>query len=213
MGIKISRTGQVNLNPGSLFISNHRTLIDPAIAFSFVNNGYALSKAEIAHYPIIGKGAEISGVIYVQRDDTHSRKSARATIESFLKKNYSIMLFAEGTTSESRRTLPFKKGAIEAAAAANAPVVYFAMEYMNPKKDFWLHPNLLKQFLITYSKWRTHVHVHFFEPIQSEDPLFLMNKCHDDINAKLVEFQLTWKPKDIPSSLIFQPAETEVTPS
>ena len=149
-GIKLHKTGTVSLTEGSLYVSNHRSLIDPVIAFTFITNGYAVSKAEVASYPLVHTGAVLSGVIYVERTNAESRNHAKDTIEKYLLEKKSIIIFPEGTISTDVKTLPFKKGSFMAAAAAHNPVVAFAIEMGDPKTDFWYEENLLKQYFIMY---------------------------------------------------------------
>lgn len=197
LGIQLHVNGNIDLTPGTLYVGNHRSLIDPVIIYSFVKNGYAVSKAEVAKYPIIGLGAQLSGVIFVERSDSGSRKSAKELISKYLKEKLSIVLFPEGTVGVDRLMLPFKKGSFEAAAETNAHVVPFAMELQNPKRDFWIHDHLLIQFLITFSKPKTIINIHFFDPIASSDAMYLTERSQELIQDQLTLFQKSWAEKDL----------------
>ncbi|MBK6545850.1 MAG: 1-acyl-sn-glycerol-3-phosphate acyltransferase [Saprospiraceae bacterium] len=192
LGIRLHTTGKIDLLEGSLFVGNHRSLIDPVIAFNFITNGYAVSKAEVSSYPLVHTGAVLSGVIYVERSNSKSRNQTRETIEKYLRENKSILIFPEGTISTDLKTLAFKKGSFEAAAAAQKQIVSFAIEMGNPKTDFWYEESLLKQYFKTFSKWKTDVYVHFFEPIKGNSGEELTTICQNAINQKLTEFQKNW---------------------
>ena len=193
LGIRLHLTGIIDLSEGTLYVGNHRSLIDPIVAFCFIDNGYAVSKIEVSTYPLVHTGAKLSGVIYVQRNNSVSRSTTKDTIEKYLLENKSILIFPEGTTGTEIMTLPFKKGAFEAAAVSSSPVVAFAIEMGNPKKDFWYNEGLLSQFFLTYSKWRTDIYLHFFEPIRGNKGEQLCLQCQQMINNKLTEFQKNWK--------------------
>ncbi|MBK7225725.1 MAG: 1-acyl-sn-glycerol-3-phosphate acyltransferase [Saprospiraceae bacterium] len=199
LGLKIIKTGNSKLQEGTLYVGNHRSLVDPIVVFSEVQSAYAVSKAEIEAYPLIGAGAKMSGVIFVDRQNKDSRNSARSSIVEAMQKKFSIVLFPEGTISRTKKTLSFKKGAFEAAIETNTPIIPFAMEYHNPSKDFWLHDNILIQFLKTFSKWRTVISIHYFEPIiNTNDALATTLFCENIINEKISTFQQNhWTKQDL----------------
>ena len=192
-GIRLHVSGKLHLAEGTLYVGNHRSLIDPLVAFSFIDNGYVVSKAEVSGYPLIHTGAKLSGVIYVQRNNMQSRSNTKDSIEHYLKENKSILIFPEGTTGTDKNTQIFKKGSFEAAASTASLVVAFAIEMGNPKKDFWYQGGLLNQYFITYSKWRTDVYLHFFDPVKSDSGEELCIQCQQMINEKISEFQSNWK--------------------
>lgn len=193
LGIRLHSSGKIDLTEGTLYVGNHRSLIDPIVAFCFIDHGYAVSKIEVSTYPLVHTGAMLSGVIYVERSNSQSRSNTKEVIEQSLKENKSILIFPEGTTGTENGTLPFKKGSFEAAASTHRPVVAFAIEMGNPKRDFWYKNGLLSQYFITYSKWRTDVYLHFFEPILGNSGETLSLQCQQMINAKLSEFQKNWE--------------------
>ena len=181
LGLKIIKTGNSKLQEGTLYVGNHRSLVDPIVVFSEVQSDYAVSKAEI------------------DRQNKDSRNSARSSIVEAMQKKFSIVLFPEGTISRTKKTLSFKKGAFEAAIETNTPIIPFAMEYHNPSKDFWLHDNIIIQFLKTFSKWKTVISIHYFEPIiNSNDALATTLFCENIINGKISTFQQNhWTKQDL----------------
>ena len=204
LGIKINVSGQILLNPKTLFVCNHRSLMDAVILFSYIRNGYAISKAELKDYPILGSGATLSGIIYVDRSNKESRSSAKDAIIETLKNNYSVLLFPEGTISIERQLLPFKKGGFEAAIESSSQVTPIALEYMVPRSDFWFKDNILIQFLVMFSKVRTTVQLHFFDSLIGDDAVILCSEIQHVIQNKVYEFQQNWKDKDLPESLRFK---------
>ncbi len=201
LGVKIHRSGEIDLTEGSLYVGNHRSLVDPLVVFCYLNNGYAVSKAEVSSYPIVSTGAAMSGVIYVERHNSDSRKSTRQSIVELLLQKKSILLFPEGTVSIYRKSLPFRKGSFEAAAEAHRPVVAFALEMGDPDTDFWYGAGLFDLYFQGFSKWRTDVYLHFFEPVKGENGEQLCAEVEAKVNAKMKEFQQHWKrePKIVPA--------------
>lgn len=192
LGLRLHVSGTVDHTIGSLYVGNHRSLVDPLVAFCFIRQGYVVSKSEVSGYPLVHTGARLSGVIYVERNNSHSRSNTREAIEKSLKEKKSIIIFPEGTTGTESNTLPFRKGSFEAAAATNSPVIAFALEMGNPKRDFWYKEGLLSQYFITYSKWRTDFYLHFFEPVRGNSGEELCLRCQEMINEKISAFQKNW---------------------
>ncbi|MEP7196613.1 MAG: lysophospholipid acyltransferase family protein [Saprospiraceae bacterium] len=200
LGIRVKNENNPDLNPGTLYVSNHRSLVDPLILFAFIKNGYVISKAEVRDYPVIGTGADLSGVVYIDRSDKDSRNASKTTILKTLLNKLSVTIFPEGTVSISKELLPYRKGAFEAAVSSGSQVVAVALEYMNPKKDFWFSNHLLTQFLVTFSKPITTVKLYFFEAVTGNDAIELCNQIHDVTQTKIFEFQENWKKENIPES-------------
>lgn len=197
LGIRIESSGNLNQDDGILYVSNHRSLVDAVVVFSFIENGWAISKAEVERYPLISAGAKLSGVVFVDRESNLSRFETKQKIYELLMEKRSVIIYPEGTVSIGRSTLPFRKGSIEAAEKANSPVVPIAIEYMDPDSDFWWHPHIMHQYFKTFSKFQTRVKIHFFDPVS---PVDASNACAEIqwmINQKITEYQKQWNPRSL----------------
>lgn len=133
-----------------LYVSNHRSMLDPLIELSWLDT-YILSKAEVGDYPLLGRGAKETGVIFVDRDNTKSRKTALNTIENLLKSKHSVMVYPEGTTNSGDLTGEFRKGAIELAYDLDIPVIPIMIEYPD-NTYYWSHEKLMDYFLRIFRK-------------------------------------------------------------
>lgn len=196
LNAKINVTGVPEKEEGTLYVINHRTLIDPLIAFSLIPQGNIMSKAEVKNYPVIGTGADLAGVVYIERSNKDSRSAAKLAMTKALKNKTSIIIFPEGTISISKSILRYRKGAFESAIEDGVKIQAVAMEYMNPKRDFWIENNLISQFFKTFSQWRIKVYVHFFNSEKSTDAIELCHKVESMTQEKLNEFQQKWKNQD-----------------
>lgn len=192
LGVRIHRSGILIEKPGTLFVGNHRSLLDPLVVFSIIRDGFVVSKAEVESYPIVNTGAKLSGVVYVQRNNAESRKSTRQSISELLEQDQSVLVFPEGTTPTTTQTLPFKRGSFEAAAQLNKPVVAFALEMGNPERDLWHGNGLFDLYFQSISKWKTDVYIHFFEPVISTADDQLAHQVESKVNEQLRLFQNNW---------------------
>lgn len=120
-----------------LLLANHRSYLDPILMLRNVD-AFPVAKAELANWPLIGKGARWAGILYVQRNQGASRMSTlKAIADTVLVRQFSVILFPEGTTSNLPGMLPFKSGGIKTAIKYNLPVVPVALCFSD-KRDFWV---------------------------------------------------------------------------
>lgn len=135
MGISIEQVGKVPDFP-CILVSNHRSYLDPILLLREID-AYPVAKAELANWPMIGKGAKMAGILYLRRESAGSRTGILRQILEKIEAGFSVIIFPEGTTSAINGTLPFKKGAFKLAAQANIPVVPVALVFAD-KRDYWI---------------------------------------------------------------------------
>jgi 1-acyl-sn-glycerol-3-phosphate acyltransferase len=113
--IKVRVVGTPPRDRAVLFVSNHVSWADISIsAVAFV------AKREVASWPLVGITAKIQRTVFVDRKRRHQATEAVAQIVDRLKGGTSVVLFAEGTSSDGNRVLPFRSallGAVEEAAS------------------------------------------------------------------------------------------------
>jgi 1-acyl-sn-glycerol-3-phosphate acyltransferase len=184
-GIETVVTGQQNLTRSpSVYIVNHRSYIDPVVALHLVP-GVIIAKAELSKWPLIGAGAAMAGVIFVQRSDRNSRGAAYETMSGLLQKGFSLIVFPEGTTTRAPGLLPFRSGAFRLAATHNVPVVPMAIEFENPD-DAWIGDDtFIRHFFQTFRRKKIIGRVSIGPPVINSDSDLLMNNVHDWIRNEL----------------------------
>jgi len=189
LNIKIEATGKP-AEYACLYVCNHRSFADPIVLCSFID-AFVIAKAEVKNYPIINKGAEITGVIWVDRQNQHSRTQTRSKLVETLCSGYNILVYPEGTVGKLRSTLPFRKGTFLEAAANGIEVMPVAIEYRD-KSDLWVLQKFLPQYFYQFSKWSTQVKLSFGQPMKSEDGTELHDRSYQWINEELVKMQEEW---------------------
>ena len=189
LGLNIDLDGKPVAEP-VLYVANHRSFTDPIVICRFLK-AFVVAKAEVASYPVINYGAQLTGVLYVKRDDKSSRNSVRQMIIETIRSGYNILVFPEGTVGLKRGTLDFKIGAFAEAVKNKIPIVPIAIEYKT-ESDLWLTPNFVKQFLNMFAKARTHVKVAFGPKVLSHDVEEAYKEAHSWIENKMFEMQEGW---------------------
>mgnify|MGYP000225715449 FL=1 len=189
LNIRITKTGNPHPGPG-LYVCNHRSFTDPMVLCRYLK-GFVIAKAEVAGYPIINKGAELTGVIWVDRNDQSSRTATRDKMVETIQSGYNVIVFPEGTVGTQKTTLPFKKGTFLEAAENKIPVTPIAMEFRSPK-DLWIKEKFVPQYFYQYSKWKTEVKIHFGDPITHHDGLHLHGLTQQWIDEQIIAMQRDW---------------------
>ena len=182
LGVHLRISGRHETIPG-LYVSNHRSLLDPVIGLHFID-AYIVSKAEVAAYPLIGYGSSKTGVVFVKRENKESRMATREAIRDLLIAGKAVMIYPEGTTSDADTTIDFKPGAFEIAAETGVPVVPVAIQYAS-RSNHWADGPMLPFFIRKFSNRKIDVSIAFGEPIRDHDPEMLLRKSQSWINARV----------------------------
>ncbi len=169
-----------------LFVSNHRTLSDPLMIVDEVY-AYIIAKHEVRSYPILGKGASLSGCVFVKRSDADNRNAVKETIRDILRDGKSVLIYPEGTTTLKRFSEPFKRGSIEVAVDLGVPIHVITTEYRD-LNDYWRQAGLFWQFVQQFGKWRSHVYVRYHPSFVSRDLNSAMRKIRILIDGDIATY-------------------------
>jgi lyso-ornithine lipid O-acyltransferase len=105
-----------------LFVSNHVSWAD-ILAIGSIAPVAFVAKREVASWPLVGITARVQRTVFVDRTRRHRTGDAVAEIIKRIESGTSVVLFAEGTSSDGNRVLPFRSallGAVEEATGSGA---------------------------------------------------------------------------------------------
>lgn len=190
LGIKVKMDGQLSEKKPTLFVVNHRSLVDPLIVAAFID-AFFVSKAEVSSYPVLGPGAQKTGVIFVQRDSKSSRSATLVAIRETFQRGENIIIFPEGTTNLYKLTKQYRIGSFKIAAEMGIPVVPVVLEYKD-HKDLWLTNNMVKQFIKQFGAWNTFTKVKIGKPIESANAEDLLRFSQQFTDETLEEMHKDW---------------------
>lgn len=190
IGVRLQTSGTPPDFP-CILMSNHRSYLDPALLVHDVF-AYPVSKAEVASWPIIGYGAKVTGVLFLQRESSESRKRTLSGIAEKLREGYPVILFPEGTTHSEPTTSPFKLGGFKLAATEGVPIVPVTIEYKSTA-DHWIGDDtFLPHFLRRFGEPEMQVQVRYGEAIWGDDPQTLLEEAKSWIDAELLDIRKSW---------------------
>ena len=117
LGVRIFVIGAPPRHHPSLVIANHVSWIDISV-ISAVAPTVFVAKREIADWPIFGLLAKLQQSVFVDRQRRQKTKEVNSEIAERLVGGDPVVLFAEGTSSDGNRVLPFRSALIGAAGDA-----------------------------------------------------------------------------------------------
>ncbi len=110
-----------------LVVSNHESFVDILLISHLPWEMKWLSKAELFKIPVLGWLMRLAGDIPVDRGSPRSAAEAMVRCKEILKQKVSVIIFPEGTRSETDDMLPFKDGAFRLAIDAGVPILPLAV--------------------------------------------------------------------------------------
>ena len=137
LGIRIKEQGSTPRAP-ALLVSNHISWTDITVLGGLTQIRF-LSKAEVAHWPLVGWLARQAGTLFIRRGGGEAAER-RADIQETLEAGQSVLIFPEGTTSAGLTVLPFFPRLIGAATAADVAIVPVSIAYVRDGKPCPVSP-------------------------------------------------------------------------
>ncbi|GJD44161.1 hypothetical protein AFCDBAGC_2025 [Methylobacterium cerastii] len=101
----------------ALVLANHVSWLD-IIAIGSLRPLSFVAKSEIAGWPVVGTLAALQRTVFIDRARRGATATVNAAIGDRLARGELVVLFAEGTTGDGTRLLPFRSSLVGAARAA-----------------------------------------------------------------------------------------------
>jgi lyso-ornithine lipid O-acyltransferase len=117
--VRVIEQGRPPNGAATLVLSNHVSWLDIPVIGSLHPLSF-VAKSEIAGWPGVGFLATLQRTLFIDRARRKATAEVNTTIAHRLAKGEVIVLFAEGTTGDGNRILPFRSSLIGAARAALA---------------------------------------------------------------------------------------------
>lgn len=121
IGFEVLKRGEVSEDASTLFVTNHSSYIDIIILASLLKAAFVARK-DMGNWPFFGTLARLQNCVFIEREKKRSVDEQANNIQKRLQSGGSIVLFAEGTTSDGNRVLPFKSSLFAAADGTNVRI-------------------------------------------------------------------------------------------
>ena len=129
-GCKVCVRGQEHLERQGavMLVANHASMADAAFLLAAVGIDFQfIANHQHARYPILGLAVRKSSFHIVDRGSWRGRAQCGRAMVDALRSGRSLLVFPEGTTSDTGRMLPFRNGAFRAAARSGSAIVPIAI--------------------------------------------------------------------------------------
>ena len=121
MGIRVTIEGSLAADKPVLLVCNHTSWLDIPVLSAVAPVSF-VAKKEVGGWPFVASLARLQRTVFVDRNRRQSAGEAADEITARLGQGDTIVLFAEGTSSDGNRVLPFKTslfGAVLPGGAAS----------------------------------------------------------------------------------------------
>lgn len=117
--------GLANFKPNQTYVvvANHQSIVDVFVLSGLERTFKWVSKESLFKLPFFGWNMYLKKDIAIKRGDMSSIKEMMATCSEWLKKGETILMFPEGTRSETGEMIAFRDGSFRLAAQNNVPIL------------------------------------------------------------------------------------------
>lgn len=110
-GVRIHQSGRRTTESPVLILANHASWLDICV-ITAVTPVVFVAKSEVARWPVFGWLARLQRTVFIDRERRQQTGSATEQIAGRLLDGDAVVLFAEGTSSDGTRILPFKSALV-----------------------------------------------------------------------------------------------------
>jgi len=115
--VRVIERGTPPTDAPTIVVSNHVSWLDIPVIGSLHPLSF-IAKSEVAGWPVVGLLARLQRSVFIDRQRRKATAEVNDALAHRLVKGEAIVLFAEGTTSDGNRLLPFRSSLVGAAQTA-----------------------------------------------------------------------------------------------
>ena len=128
LDIRLNVIGEPVQDRPCLIAANHVSWIDITVLSALTPLSF-IAKKEVNNWPGFGTLARLQRTVFIDRDRRQSTGSSRDEMQNRLKAGETLVLFAEGTSSDGSHVLPFKSAYFAAAEIPGVVVQPVTLAY------------------------------------------------------------------------------------
>nr|WP_152715703.1 lysophospholipid acyltransferase family protein [Microvirga tunisiensis] len=115
--VRVIEQGTPPTDAPTIVLSNHVSCLDIPVIGSLHPLSF-IAKSEVEGWPVVGLFAKLQRTVFIDRQRRKATAEVNDALGHRLVKGEAIVLFAEGTTSDGNRLLPFRSSLVGAAQTA-----------------------------------------------------------------------------------------------
>jgi 1-acyl-sn-glycerol-3-phosphate acyltransferase len=149
-GIEVEAEGLENVDPrrAYVFMSNHQSVTDVgALVLTLPVSWRFVAKRELAWIPLFGWAIWLGGHVIINRGRNDRAVASLRRAAERVRRGVNVILFPEGTRSETGEMRPFKSGGFHLAIEAQVPVLPVTISgsrRLTPKGSLRVESGLVK---------------------------------------------------------------------
>jgi 1-acyl-sn-glycerol-3-phosphate acyltransferase len=153
LGIGLTVTGTPR--PGAtLLVANHVSWLDIAVIHAAAPQARFVSKADVRHWPVIGRLVAGAGTLFIERENKRDALRVVHQMADALRAGDTVAVFPEGTTGAGRELLAFHANLLQAAIATGTPAQPLVLRFHQPGQPFSAAAEFLGETTLAQSMWR-----------------------------------------------------------
>lgn len=133
-GVRVRVEGTENIPTGRavVFLSNHQGAFDIPVLQGFIPVQFRwVAKKSLFSVPLIGWSMTLAGYIAIDRENAAEALRSMEAAAAKIRNGTSVLIFPEGTRSDTGKLLPFKRGGFMLAAKSGVPIIPVAVSGTN----------------------------------------------------------------------------------
>ena len=153
LGLELSVQGHVHPGP-ILLVANHVSWLDIMAIHAVCPQARFVSKAQVRHWPLIGRLVDAGGTLYLQRERARDAMRVVHLMAQALADSHTVAVFPEGTTADGHTLLPFHANLLQAAIATSTPIQPVALRFSDATQRVSEAAQYLGETTLAQSVWR-----------------------------------------------------------
>ena len=122
--VRVHGREHVDPTQSYVIVANHRSHFDILAVYGWLGIDFRwVMKHELRKVPALGIACEKLGHVFVNRSNPEKARASIEAAKSEIRDGTSIFFFPEGTRSDRRQMLPFKRGAFKLAKELDLPIL------------------------------------------------------------------------------------------
>jgi 1-acyl-sn-glycerol-3-phosphate acyltransferase len=141
--------------PGAkLVVANHVSWLDIAALHAVMPEARFVSKADVKHWPLIGRLVAGAGTLFIEREKKRDALRVVHQMAEALRAGDTVAVFPEGTTGDGRTLLPFHANLLQAAIAGATPIQPVVLRFFDARHAISPLAEFLGETTLAQSAWR-----------------------------------------------------------